>query len=555
MDTSTVTFTIPNIISMTSYMVGGLLVFLLGMKYMSDGVQAIAGERLSRMIAMVTDNPLAACGTGIFVTSLIQSSSVTTVMMVGLVNAGVMTLSQSIGVILGADIGTTITAWIVAIKVTKYGLLLLGISGFFYLFTKNEHNRFIAMLIMGLGMVFFGLQLMANGVEPLRHHADFIALLSRFSPTDYFGVIKCVIIGSIVTATIQSSSATVAITITLARTGVIDFDTSVALVLGQNIGTTITAFLGSLGMNINARRVAYAHILIKIFAVFLIIPFFFLYMSFLKWIINKNVDIATQIALAHTIFNVILVVAFLPFTRIISRLLFHVFKAKVTDSKAPTLTNLDIRMLDTPMISIEQSRKEILQMGQIVGVMLISIRTVLKEESTDKTRISTLFNQEEQLDTMQKEVVVFLTHLLTLEISSTASKELHEQLRRADEYESISDYAISILKIYLRLRNAGLSLDEEEKNDVLSLHDSVYEFYQTVYESHRKKDIAILPKARPQGEAITFQFREIRSRHLKKLSEKKLDPLICTLYPDLLAGYRRIKEHLLNIAEAVAGEK
>jgi phosphate:Na+ symporter len=411
------------------------------------------------------------------------------------------------------------------------------------------------MLIMGLGMVFFGLQLMANGVEPLRYNPDFIALLSRFTPVDYFGVIKCVIIGSIVTATIQSSSATVAITITLARTGVIDFDTSVALVLGQNIGTTITAFLGSLGMNINARRVAYAHILIKIVGVVLIIPFFFLYMSFLKWIINENADIATQIALAHTIFNVILVLAFLPFTRMISSLLFHIFKPRETDSMAPALTSLDIRMLDSPMISIEQSRKEVLRMGQIAGTMMASLRDILNEESTDKLRISILFNQEEELDMMQKEVVIFLTHLLTLETTTAVSKEAHEQLRRADEYESMSDYVTSILKIHLRLKNAGLSLDEDEKNDVLSLHDSVYEFYQLVYEAHTKKDTGILSRARPRGEAITFQFREIRSRHMTKLSEKQLAPLICTLYPDLLAGYRRIKEHLFNIAEAVAGEK
>jgi len=548
------TLTISMIIEMSSSVIGGLCIFLLGMKYMSDGVQATAGEKLSRMIAMVTENRVAACGTGIFVTSLIQSSSVTTVMLIGLVNAGVMTLTQSIGIILGADLGTTITAWIVAIKVTKYGLLMLGISGFFYLFTQNERQRFIAMLIMGLGMVFFGLILMEKGVEPLRYNTEFIALFSQFSPNSYFGVIKCILIGALATALVQSSSATVAITITLARTGVIDFDTSVALVLGQNIGTTITAFLGSLGMNINARRVAYAHIFMKILAVLLMIPFFFLYLSFLNMIIQANADIATKIALAHTIFNVFLVCAFLPFTQLLNRFLMHFFK-DTGSYQAPMLTHLDIRMLDSPMISITQSRREILLMGKIVGDMLTNLRGIYTSGIPDKAQRSLLFSAEEQLDTMQKEVVVFLTHLLTLEIPSTIAKEIREQLRRADEYESISDYCVSILKIFLRLENVKLAMDEEERTDACTLHDSITEYYKSIYEAHEKKDASILSRARIQGDAITHEFREMRDRHLTKLSKKQLDPLICTLYPDVLAAYRRIKEHLLNVAEAVAGEK
>ncbi|MBN1575528.1 MAG: Na/Pi cotransporter family protein [Chitinispirillaceae bacterium] len=547
------TFTAALIIQMISNLIGGLCIFLLGMKYLSDGVQAVAGERMRKMIAMVTDNRLAACGTGLFVTSIIQSSSVTTVMLVGLVNAGVMTLQQSIGVILGADIGTTVTAWIVAVKITKYGLLITGISGFFYLFTKNGRRRFVAMLIMGLGMIFFGLLLMEKGVEPFRDHAGFVALFSSFSPKTFFGVIKCVLVGALVTATIQSSSATIAITITLARTGVIDFDTSVALVLGQNIGTTITAFMASLGATINARRVAYAHILIKILAVLLTIPFFFLYLNFLKMIMPNNVEIATRVALAHTIFNILLVTAFLPFTHYLNRFLMYFFKEK-PGREVTALTRLDIRLLENSMISIEQSRSEIIRMGEIVGTMMGSLRVVLTDGDGKKERMETLFNQEELLDSMQKEIVVFLTQLLTLELIPTIAKEAHEQLRRADEYESISDYVVAILKLHLRLENARLTLDKEETGDILELHAAVEEYYRLIYEAHRNRDVNILITARPQGDAITHLFRQMRSRHLSKLSTKQLDPLICTLYPDILAGYRRVKDHLMNVAEAVAGE-
>lgn len=542
------------IIQMISNVIGGLCIFLLGMKYLSDGVQAVAGERMRKMISMVTDNRLAACGTGLFVTSIIQSSSVTTVMLVGLVNAGIMTLQQSIGVILGADIGTTITAWIVAVKITKYGLLMTGLAGFFYLFTNNERQRFIAMLIMGLGMVFFGLLLMEKGVEPLRNHQGFIALFSSFSPKTLFGVIKCVLIGALVTGIIQSSSATVAITITLARAGVIDFDTSVALVLGQNIGTTITAFLASLGTLVRARRVAYAHILIKILAVLLIVPFFFPYLKLLGYIIHQGADIATRIALAHTIFNVLLVLAFLPFTQYLNKFLLYIVKEN-SATEIPALTKLDIRLLDTPVISIEQSRREVIRMGEVVGKMMTSLSDILNENGPDrKEKINSLFSQEQLLDRMQEEIVVFLTHLLSQGLISTITKEAQEQLRRADEYESVSDYIVVVLKLHLRLENAKLTLEKEEKDDIVELHAAVQEYYNLVFEAHKNRNTNILITAKPRAEAITHLFRRMRSRHLSKLSSKQLDPLICTLFPDILAGYRRIKDHLLNIAEADAEE-
>lgn len=548
------TFSASLIIQMASNLIGGLCIFLLGMKYLSDGVQAVAGERMRKMISMVTDNRLAACGTGLFVTSIIQSSSVTTVMLVGFVNAGIMTLQQSIGVILGADIGTTITAWIVAVKVTKYGLMITGIAGLFYMFTKNERHRFIAMLIMGLGMVFFGLLLMEKGVEPFRSHEGFIALFSSFSPKTYFGVVKCVLIGALVTATIQSSSATIAITITLARAGVVDFDTSVALVLGQNIGTTITAFLASLGTSMRARRVAYAHILIKVLAVICTVPFFFPYLKLLGFIIHESAEIATKIALAHTIFNVLLVMAFLPFTQLLSKLLYVVFKENSV-AEIPALTKLDKRLLETPVISIEQSRREVIRMGEVVGRMLVMLRDVLTSNGPErKEKINALFSQEELLDRMQEEITVFLTQLLSQGLISTITKEAQEQLRRSDEYESVSDYIVVILKLHLRLENAKLALDKEEMQDILELHTAVEEYYKLVFEAHQNKNTNVLITAKPRAEAITHLFRRMRSRHLSKLSTTQLDPLICTLFPDILAGYRRVKDHLLNIAEADAEE-
>ena len=271
-----------SITNMIFSVAGGLGIFLLGMKNMSEGMQAIAGDRMRKLINAVTNNRFIACGVGIFVTSMIQSSSVTTVMVVGMVNAGLMNLMQAIGVILGADIGTTITAWILALKIGKYGLSIIGASAFFFLFSKRDRVRFTAMLVLGLGMIFFGLELMKNGFSPLKELPEFEAWFSRFSPTNTLGVIKCCLAGAILTAIVQSSSATIGITIGLASTGVIDYPTAAALVLGENIGTTVTAFLASLGTSTNAKRAAYAHILIKVIAVSCMIPFFSIYTHFVE---------------------------------------------------------------------------------------------------------------------------------------------------------------------------------------------------------------------------------------------------------------------------------
>ena len=258
---------------------GGLGIFLLGMKYMSEGLQAVSGERLRKIISVATDNRIMGMLVGLTITSVVQSSSVTTVMVVGLVNSAMMTLTQAIGVIFGANIGTTVTAWILTLNIAKYGLPLLGLSAFLFLFCKNERMRYIGMTIMGIGMVFFGLTLMTDGFKPLRALPEFVQWFHSFQATSYLGVIKCAAVGCILTMIVQSSSATVGITMGLAATGMINFQTAGALVLGENIGTTITAWLASLGAATNAKRAAWAHICFNTIGVawitIIAIPFYF----------------------------------------------------------------------------------------------------------------------------------------------------------------------------------------------------------------------------------------------------------------------------------------
>ncbi|MBI9020141.1 MAG: Na/Pi cotransporter family protein [Verrucomicrobia bacterium] len=545
---------------------GGLGLFLLGMKNMSEGMQAAAGSRLRAMIGAVTNNRFLACGVGLLVTCLIQSSSVTTVMLVGFANAGLMTLAQSIGVILGADIGTTITGWILVLEIGKYGLPLLGFAAFFFLFCRGDKVRSIALLIMGLGMVFFGLELMKEGFKPLREMDSFICWFSKFSPDSYWGIIKCTLVGAGVTAIVQSSSATVGITMGLASQGIINFETSVALVLGQNIGTTITAYLASIGTVRSAKRVAYAHILIKVIGVIFLVALFPWYITLIRSLLVLDPDgsvvvdgevkyltIIKGIAVAHTTFNVILVAAFLPFTKKLAGLLTRLMPDTAAD-ETPHLTYLDVRMLNTPALGMEQSRQELLFMAESVHSMMSLLRDSLFSDKPDEEIHRQIFRREDILDNVQKEITEFLGSLLAGNVTHDIVSEARGQVRLADEYESISDYIAGILKMQMKLRSNKLIPSPEGQREMLELHDLTAEYLQFIHASLREQT-NIQSEAVMRSEELTRMMKEFRERHLERLASGQISPLLSLVMPDMLSAYRRIKDHALNIAEVLAGEK
>lgn len=545
-------------IELASHMIfgvmGGLGLFLIGMKQMSEGMQAVAGERLRSMISAVTDNRFIACGVGTSVTALIQSSSVTTVMVVGMVNAGVMTLHQAIGVILGADIGTTITAWLVALKVSEYGLLLIGISSLFYLFAKTDRVRYTAMLVLGLGFVFFGLQLMKEGFAPLREMEGFVNLLAAFRPDTFWGLLKCIAVGSFVTAIIQSSSATVAITITLAMTGAIDHETAIALVLGENIGTTITAFLASLGASTNAKRAAYAHITIKVLGVLLLLPLFPLYVSLLNTLIPHGSPIAARIAFAHTGFNILIVSVFIwaiaPLAHIVSLL-----APGVRKKEHPHLTYLNTRIYDSPAIGVQQSHAELQRMGEGVREMLDWLGTLLQNGQVEQVEANRIFKREKLYDRVQKEVVEYIGDLMGGNLSHAVTQNVRMQLRIVDEYESISDEVVVVLKLLLRMRKDDLHITDQGKTELLELHGALTRYLDEINVAVRDQNGEILLKAMSNGDDIRRRIKAIRASHLNRLGQQIVTPHHSLAYMDIVSAYRRIKDHILNIAEALAGEK
>ena len=534
--------------------IGGLGLFLLGMKQMSDGMQAVAGERLRKLIRAVTDNRLIACGVGASITGIVQSSSVTTVMVVGMVNAGLMTLKQAAGVIMGTNIGTTITAWLIALHLADYGLPILGISALIFLFSKNQKLQYTAMVFLGLGMVFFGLELMKGGLKPLRSLPAFIHMMAAFEPTSFSGLIKCVITGALLTAIVQSSSATVAITITLASTGSITYPTAVALVLGENIGTTITAFLASLGTNTNAKRAAFAHILFNIIGVTIMIPLFHQYVKILELAFPETLPIASRIAFSHSFFNIFVVLLLLPLLSPFTKFVAYIIRGKTIKEKSH-LSYIDTRIYETPAIGIQQSLQEIVQMGHDSLKMMDWLKESISNETVPKTLENKIFLSEQNIDLVQKEVVEFIGKMMTGNLSRDFTSEARKQLRMADEYETISDYVTSILKLRCRLRNSELKFSDIDLKEILEVHTMVDEYIRFVLTAVERQDKEILSEAMAEGNAVTHKVKTIRSNHLGRLVNNETSALFNLIYMDMLTDYRRIKDHSFNIAEVLVGEK
>ncbi len=557
------------IVSVVCKVLGGLGVFLLGMKYMSEGLQAVSGERLRKIITVATDNRIMGMLVGLTVTSIIQSSSVTTVMVVGLVNSAMMTLTQAIGVIYGANIGTTVTAWILTLNISKYGLPLLGLASFFFLFSKNERMRYTGMTLMGIGMVFFGLELMTDGFKPLRALPEFVKWFHSFEATSYLGVLKCVAVGCILTMIVQSSSATVGITMGLASTGMINFETAGSLVLGENIGTTITAFLASLGANTNAKRAAYAHIAFNTIGVawitLIAIRFYF---PLIGRIIGHDPNtmvalengeqsfphIMAAIAMVHTGFNTANTILFLPFVKQLARLVSWIVPEKKAE-EVPHLTHLDIRMLDTPAISVMQSHKQILFMAESDEMMLEKLAVVLESDTQDEELEKKIFHREQILDNVQKEVMLFLGEMISGQVPHDVMETVRGQMRMADEYESVSDYAANVLKGLRKLRSSNLQLTPEGLAEFKKLNSLVLDYLKRVNIAVRDEDPKAAIRLLPVNNEISRVMKEYRQEHLNRLTEGKVTPLNSLIYTDLLNYYRRINDHTLNIAEVAAGEK
>ncbi|QDU82701.1 Na+/Pi-cotransporter [Polystyrenella longa] len=539
-------------------LVGGLGIFLYGMKNMSEGMQAVAGNSLRNLINKVTNNRIVAASVGTLVTMIVQSSSVTTVMVVGFVNSGLMNLTQAIGVIMGANIGTTVTGWILALKIGKYGLPILGFAVFAYLFSNKDRTRYIAMSLMGMGMVFFGLELMKDACGTIEDTPQFQAWFDRFTADDFGGMVMCMLVGCITTMVVQSSSATLGITIALAVEGSIGYETAAALVLGENVGTTITALMASLNATTNARRAAYFHAIFNLAGVCWIALIFRQYVQFIPWLVDVDLTSETgmtsAIATTHSVFNIVNTLIFLPFVPMFANLLMKLIPDS-TIKETPHLTSLDIRMLETPTIAIEQSRHEIIHMGEGCQKMMTWLRELLQQKELDKDLVQKFYHREEVLDKIQDEITAFMTDLLAGNVPHEVINEGRMQLRMADELESVSDYIRSILKFHQKLIKQGHGFDEQHLNKLLKLHDEVQSYVDFVIESYKQGQYDILSKSQIQSRLLKQNLKTLRKQHMEYLTEEKVEPFMNVAYMSTLNSYTRVRDHIINVTEAMAGEK
>lgn len=532
--------------------VGGLGLFLYGMENMSSGMQKIAGDKLKKILAALTTNRIMAILMGIFVTGLAQSSSVSTVMTIGFINASLLTLQQGLGVILGANVGTTITGWLLALNIGKYGLPIVGFAAIAFMFVKGEKSRTRALTVMGFGFIFLGLELMSKGLSPLRTLPEFINLFHSFKADSFFGVVKVAMVGALLTGVVQSSAATLGITITLATQGLIDYPTAVALVLGENVGTTVTALLASIGASSNAKRAAYAHTLINIVGVMWATITFRPYLSILAHFSDSTANMATAIATAHTMFNVINVILFIPFIGYLAKFLCTIVKDD--DNGVIRVTKLSSLMVTLPNVVIDQTRTEVLTMASNIKEIFFKLEEVYYNPSKLEAYNEEIDAIEEKLDLYEKEVSDANFTILNKGLEASYVEETRGNLITCDEYETISDYLKRVSNSLMRLKKDDLELTQERKETLQKLNHMVFDFFDDINKAYKTKDRDLFMLSISKYTAIKNLYKEARHGHFDKeaQNDETIPAKLSTGYMDILNYYRRATDHVYNIIEHFA---
>ena len=560
-----------DVFSILVKVLGGLGIFLLGMQHLSDGLQAVSGNRLRKMVAAATTNRFVGVATGITATVVVQSSSIITVIVVGLVSTSLMTLTQAINVIIGSNIGTTATAWIIALvpRVGHMGLGIIAVSTAFYLFSSKEKVRSIGLACLGFGLIFFGLGLMQEGMEPVARNEEIKRWFATLHADNLRGLVKCTIASGLLTAVIQSSAATTAIAMTLAQQGIISFETAAASVLGMNIGTTATAWLAALNATTEARRAALAHTLFNLIGVMIFTPFFLPFIiPQIKAIFPHVTEpavvngvtcyphVMAPMAYIHTGFNVINTCFFLPFVTYFARLVGFLIPSK-PGKEVPRLTVLNPRMISSPVIAVEQASREVLFMADSDLDLLSGVRRLLTGEE-DMELEEHILHREDILDTVQREITDFLGQVMTVRLPQEVAHRARTLLRVTDEYESISDEAVSLLKMVRRLRQNRLALSEQDRQELLQTHDLITQFGVYVTQAFRADQstvASLLTHLNADLANIKAAIRQVRNSHLSRLEGEAANPLKAIVCMDMLSAYTRIKEYYANIGETLTGEK
>ena len=544
---------------------GGLALFLFGMEQMSEGMKKTAGDKMRSILSALTNNRLIGMTVGAFVTMVIQSSSATTVMLVSFVQAQLMTFVQSLGVILGADIGTTITAQLIAFKLTDYALLMIAVGFAIRMFSRKENSKHIGEVIMGFGILFFGMKLMSDAMKPLRTYQPFIDML-RGLENPFLGLF----VGAVFTALIQSSSAFTGIVIVLAQQGLLTLDAGIPLIFGANIGTCITAGLASIGTSREARRVAIAHVMFKIAGVLLFIFWVPTFAEIIRSISPTSSSVGMdklasetprQIANAHTIFNVSLAFIFLPFTTFFANIIMKIYPEKKEEKGVqPIIWHLDDDVISIPALAIDLARSEILRMAKIIGRML---EAVIEPFTTNEPLQDKIYPQlslvegiemrEEKLDYLDERIVRYLRKIGQHELSDHQIQDVYAMMSIVNYIENIGD-TIDKNMIPLIAKKSGLHLDfsPEGKEELIIYHakicKQVNRFKKAFSNMDKEKAEKIIKK---EGKYSALETK-YRINHLERLHQEQEESIEThDIYMEFIDLLKQINIYAGEIAKTI----
>ena len=548
---------------------GGLGVFLLGMKHLSEGLQAVAGRELRRFMALATTHRAAGVGTGIASTILVQSSSIITVMLVGFVSSGLMTLQQAINVIIGANVGTTATVWIVAFAPDPQvlGLTGLGLGGMMYFFLRGERPHNLGLAILGLGLVFLGMYFMSKGVLPIRQNPSIQEAFTKMDANTLGGVALVALVAALFTAVIQSSAASIAIAMTLAAQQLITYEMAIAVLFGANVGTTMTAWLAAIGGSAAAKRTALAHTLSNVLGSLLFLPFVLPVLVPMGKALFPGWNAVTEtakgpvlagimapIAVTDTVFSVLRGVLTFPFVKPFAQLIERLVPQ--SENEKPHLSPLTISAGLSPVIACDQALMEVTFMRDSDIDLFQCVRRVLTGEA-DLKEEEHIVHRENILDNVQHEVTEFLGRVMVERLAADVAARARRLLRLTDELESVSDEASTVLKVTRRLRRGGQEFSPVSRDVLLEVHDRVFAFARKVSAYLMSpRPVFDLDAVQAESKDIHEFVRTCRQGQLGRVGpEDPASPVRVLVELDILNAYERTRAYYRNIAETLAGGK
>lgn len=518
----------------------GLALFLFGMEFMGDGLENAAGSRLKSFFDKAITNPLKGALVGTIVTAIIQSSSATTVMVVGFVNAGLMSLYQAVGVIMGANIGTTITGQLITFKIDDYIPLFIIIGAALILFMKQEKRKEIGKIIFGFGLLFMGLSQMKDAMSPIAQTTFFQDLILTLEGNMFLGIL----VGAAMTAVVQSSSASTAILLSLAATGAISLQVAIPILFGNNIGTCVTALLSSLNANKVAKKAAFIHLSFNLIGTLIFLP---LINILSQVVMYMGGDIDKQIANAHTIFNIVNAIILLPFAGVFVKLANLALKDK--EGEKPTINRLDRRFLETPAIAFEQAFQESLTMYDLAKENLTLSTNALIDGKVKN--LKKIFENESEINRLERELSTFLVSISSHDITEVDTNRIASMIKIISDIERIGDHSKNIAELAEEVSTSKLTFTSDALEELRLMYNYTIESINSSYASYKNNNRQKANDTMIFEENIDRLEELLRDKHIQRLSQNKCNAHSGAVFLDAISNFERIGDHSINIAEYV----